>query len=319
MNHKTQWILLGVALLTLSLVFSAVTARTQSLPPVTIEPSWLPAEQGGTISIYATDTLTFTEGYTARLLGYGVLQTTYINETTLQAVVPANVTPNIYNIWVLDQAGKEVGTGHDLTPLPPLPQRPNPPRSPSQPVHPNLRRHGTEAYLPYAITASPCRSNGGTFVVSIEVYNNEGAAETPWPSSRWTFSRSERLATCSGNPINGIRRHTANAGSQSAQMASRDQVNISANDWAEPLRIPADRLRRGHRATDGSKTATGKPKIIIEASKPTRCGCTGAVHPTLTLANRGSRTAINIIRERRRHARCTASGAVHRHGRPAHR
>ncbi|MDY0020415.1 MAG: hypothetical protein RBT47_10470 [Anaerolineae bacterium] len=308
MNHKVQWILLGLALLTLSLAFSAVTARTQSLTPVNVEPPWLPAEQGGTISIYATGTLTFTEGYTARLLGYGILETTYVNETTLQAVVPTNVPPNGYELWILDQAGKEVGTGQLLLTPPATPTAtpestgtPKPTRTPKPektpaPGSPNL------AIRNYNVTPMQVKP-GSTFVVSIEVYNNgsRAAENTMAVFPGGTFIPLGETGHMFWQiPINGTFVVSQQMQvPQSAQNGIHEiKVNISANDWAgNHFEFPQTVSVEVIGATDGTKTATGKPKIIIEGveTHPAVVAPGTPFTLTLTLANRGSRTAINII------------------------
>lgn len=65
-----------------------------------VEPARMSTITGGILSVYGAG---FSEGTLVRLVGYGILETTFVNGSTLTAVVPANVPPAKYDV--------QVGTG----------------------------------------------------------------------------------------------------------------------------------------------------------------------------------------------------------------
>ncbi|MEM7115279.1 MAG: IPT/TIG domain-containing protein, partial [Chloroflexota bacterium] len=62
-----------------------------------VEPSRMSTLTGGILSVYGNG---FSEATIVRLVGYGILETTFINENTLTAVVPPNVPPDKYDVQV---------------------------------------------------------------------------------------------------------------------------------------------------------------------------------------------------------------------------
>ncbi|MCS6834421.1 MAG: IPT/TIG domain-containing protein [Anaerolineae bacterium] len=63
------------------------------------EPRSLPAEQAATLSVYGTN---FSADSRVRLVGYGILATTFLNDRTLTAQLPSNVSVGIYTLQVID-------------------------------------------------------------------------------------------------------------------------------------------------------------------------------------------------------------------------
>ena len=63
------------------------------------EPHSLPIEQGGTLSVYGTN---FSIESRVRLVGYGILATTFLNDRTLTAQLPNNIPVGIYSVQVTD-------------------------------------------------------------------------------------------------------------------------------------------------------------------------------------------------------------------------
>ena len=308
MKHKMQWTLLGITLAILVFIFSTAGAVTQSLPPVTVEPDALAADQGGTISIYASETISFTEGCTIRLLGQGVLQTTYINQNTLQAAIPSNLPPGEQQLRVLDQTGQEIGAGSLLLFQPPSPtstpeatltpqptKTPKPEETPT-PGKPNLIIRNYNVSPPQV-------KPGETFIVSIEVYNNGSRAGentmAVFPGGIF-IPIGENGHMFWQVPINATFVVTQQLRvPQAAQNGIHElKVNLSANDWeGNHYDYPQNVAIEVTGAKDETDTITGKPKIIIEGveTDPPVVAPGIPFTLTLTLANRGSRAAINII------------------------
>ncbi|HOT91024.1 MAG TPA: hypothetical protein PLJ78_02990 [Anaerolineae bacterium] len=292
MQKNIKWIFVAGLTLLLSLgIVAWVTAQT----PITVEPTTLRTDLGGSISIYATGTLTFTEGYTVRLVNYGVLATNYINPTVLQAVVPAGLDAGDYTLWVLDTTGITVGAGSLRLVNPPAPTATPKPSSPPPPGRPILTIRN------YTVEPLQVRP-GQEFTVTIEVYNNGSRAGentmAVFPGGTFiplgdkghlfwqvhinaTFVATQRFRAPT-SITNGI--HNV-------------EVQLSANDWEGnhydyPATIPVEVIG----ASTGA-APTGKPKVLIESVSTTPAVVTPGTpfSLTLVLANRGSRTAVNIM------------------------
>ncbi|HNT77191.1 MAG TPA: hypothetical protein PKH77_19440, partial [Anaerolineae bacterium] len=109
MRRIVKWTLI---LFVAGLIFGGMAALVTAQASVTVEPSSLRSDLGGTISVYAPGgSNIFTTTTTIRLVNYGILATTYVNLTTLQAVVPTGLGTGTYTLLVLDAGGNTVGTG----------------------------------------------------------------------------------------------------------------------------------------------------------------------------------------------------------------
>lgn len=76
------------------------TVPTATFPPIildSVEPRQMSSETGGTLTVFGFG---FTEATVVRLIGYGLLSTTYVNPHALTAVVPPGVPPATYGIHV---------------------------------------------------------------------------------------------------------------------------------------------------------------------------------------------------------------------------
>ncbi|MEM8858025.1 MAG: IPT/TIG domain-containing protein [Chloroflexota bacterium] len=78
------------------------------LTVTTVEPTSLSQVTGGTLTVLGTD---FTTDTYVRMIGYGILQTTFVNSTSLTAQVPAGVGSNSYQIEVSDGTNSAVWAG----------------------------------------------------------------------------------------------------------------------------------------------------------------------------------------------------------------
>ncbi|HOU12998.1 MAG TPA: hypothetical protein PKZ84_07760 [Anaerolineae bacterium] len=292
MKQSVKWsLVLGLAI---TLVLGVV-AWGAAQAPVNVEPSTLRTDVGGAVSIYATGVLTFTQDYTVRLINYGILATTYVNPTALQATVPAGLAAGDYTLAVLDAGGMQVGVGTIRLVAPPAPTATPKPESPPPAGKPILT---VRNYTVEPLQVRP----GQEFTVSVEVYNNGSRAGentmAVFPGGTFiplgdkghlfwqvhinaTFVATQRFRA-PASITNGI--HNV-------------EVQLSANDWEGnhydyPATIPVEVIG----ASSGA-APTGKPKVLIEGATTTPPVITPGMpfSLTLVLANRGSRTAANIL------------------------
>jgi len=157
------------AIAALSLTGPAAAGPLPQMGLSGIEPNTLVSQSGGALSIYGSG---FTTTTVARLVGLGLLNTTYINSEALKAVVPPGVPPGTYDLEV-----SENGTSATLpaalsivsaTPTPgptPYPTA-EPTTVPGRPIL-TIRNYSVE---PARVVV------GREFVVTVEIYNNGSRA-----------------------------------------------------------------------------------------------------------------------------------------------
>ena len=290
-------LLLSSPLIVLSQAGSTPTATTSpaaSLDIVGVEPGTLVSGIGGTLSVYGTG---FTSATVVRLIGYGLLATSYVNETALTAQVPASVPVATYDVSVSDGAAIDllsqalVVIAATPTPKPTSPPATSAPPRPGQPIL-TIRNY----------TVEPAQVKPGQeFTVSIELYNNGSRAgeNTLVIFPGGTFlpldDKGHQLWQL---PINATvvvtqkMRAPASIGNGVHQL----NVQLEANDWEGnnykfPTTIPVEVV--------GASTGefTGKPKVVIERAdtEPAVLVPGEPFSLTLRLANRGSRTAVNVF------------------------
>ncbi|MBN2389264.1 MAG: hypothetical protein JXR84_00990, partial [Anaerolineae bacterium] len=292
MKRRVKWILVVglVVLLTLGIVtWSAAQA------PVNVEPSVLRTDQGGVVSLYATAALTFTEDSTVRLLNYGILATTYVNPIVLQATVPPGLSAGDYTLWVLDANGMQVGVGTLRLVAPPVPTATPKPETTAPSGRPILTVRN------YTVDPMQVRP-GQEFTVSIEVYNNgsragentmvvfPGGTFLPLDDKGHVFGQIHinatfvvtqrfRVPTSATNGIHQV------------------EVQLSANDWEGTHYDYAAMVPVEVTGASTGAASTGKPKVLIEGVTTTPAVITPGTpfSLTLVLANRGSRTAVNLM------------------------
>jgi hypothetical protein len=261
-----------------------------------IEPTTLVATVGGTLSVYGTG---FTAESVVRLQGYGLLNTVYINATALKAEVPAAVPAGVYDVVVSDGVGAPDVLVQALEIVAP-PPTPKPTAAPAQP--PTVKPGQPILTLSnYTVTPQQVRP-GQEFTVAVELYNNgsragentlvifSGGAFLPlgekshllWQlpiNAKVTVAQQMRVPATLGNGVHQL------------------EVMLEANDWEGnnykfPVTIPVEVV--------GATTAgevTGKPKLVIEYAEtvPAVLVPGEPFSLTLRLANRGSRTAVNVF------------------------
>ncbi len=280
----TALIVAFAAILALTAIVLAKPAAQLAL--TNIEPRTMISQSGGTLSIYGSG---FTTATISRLVGYGLLQTTYVNPTALTAVVPPNVPAGTYAL--------QVSNGVYSATLPaaltivaatsvPLPTAQSAP-PPGRPVL-TIRNFSVE----------PGRvSVGREFLITIEIYNNgsRGAENT-----LVTFPGGSFLPVGeTGHAVGFMHINATAVVTQTlrvpANMASGTynlQINLSANDYEGnhyeyPQTIAVEVIGVG----------SGRPQLVIEAAEtmPAVLGPGDAFSLTLALANHGDRTATNVL------------------------
>ncbi|MBI5927770.1 MAG: hypothetical protein HY862_00560 [Chloroflexi bacterium] len=160
----------------------APTATPTSTPPQAIfvtgaEPAQVMAGQGGILSVIGGN---FANTTVVRLIGVGLLTTTFINSGALTAQLPTNLTPGVYNIEVSDPLGGTQYAPNALTviPVPPTAAPTNtlaPPTAtlePSATPQPSTPIPGQPSLLARNFSVSPeTIAPGGTVTLNFEVVN----------------------------------------------------------------------------------------------------------------------------------------------------
>ncbi len=296
MNERVKWLVASV--LIAGAMCAGLVGIVAAQTPVLVEPDTLRTDQGGTVSIYATGTLTFSPTDTVRLVGYGILPTTYVNSTVLQATVPSGLAAGAHTLQVLDDVGGVIVTGTVTLVAPPAPTKTPKPKSPPPPGQPILTIRN------YSVTPPQVRP-GQEFTVAAEVYNNGSrAAENTMaviPGGTFvpvgenghffgqvhinhTFVVSQRMRVPAGTP-NGV--HGL-------------QIDLSANDYeGNHYDFPQTVVVEVVGGSSGTGADTGRPRVLIEdaATDPPVIAPGAPFTLTLRLANRGNRTAINVMVE----------------------
>jgi hypothetical protein len=143
-------------------LFSSVDLSIAALGIDSIQPNFVSNDIATTIIITGTD---FTDGSTVILDGYGTLQTNFINDSTLQALLPAGVPSGVYSLRVLNPDGDASVLSNALTIVQQTPE-PTPTTSPSLPGY----ERPVVVVNSYNVNTERL-SAGQDFVLSIVVYN----------------------------------------------------------------------------------------------------------------------------------------------------
>lgn len=269
------------------------TSAPASLYVREVEPTRLINTSAHTLSLYGTG---FTSNCTVRLEGYGLLATTFVNAEALTAQVPAGVPAGTYSLLVSDVTqGDTYRISNAITLVEPEPEpTPKPPSEP-KPGRPILTIRN--------FTVEPARVRAGDeFVVTIEIYNNGSRAGE---NTMAVFPGASFIPIGEGGHLlwqlhinhTVVVSQKLRAPSEMASGVHQVQIDLSANDWEGnhydyPQTVPVEVI--------GKPTAadfTGQPKVIIEeaVTTPPELIPGEPFSLTLQLANRGSRTAINIL------------------------
>ncbi|MGD2104168.1 MAG: IPT/TIG domain-containing protein [Anaerolineae bacterium] len=276
-------------IVTLLLLANGVAARPSSIALTSIEPDTMISGQGGTLSIYGAD---FTTATVARLVGHGLLETTFVDGTKLKAVVPSGIPPGTYDVQVSEETlaatlpSALTIVAATPTPRPTSAPTPKPTAVPGQP---NL------SILNYSV--EPVRVVAGSeFVATVEVYNNGSRAgentTVTFPGGTFTpvGDTGHLLWQLHINHTSTVTQRMRAPSSLSSGIYDL-QVDLSANDWEGnhyefPRSIPVEVVGLG-----------GRPKLVVEEAEtePTTLGPGDVFTLTLRLVNRGNRTATDAL------------------------
>ncbi len=281
---------LVLALIALLVLGTAALARPLSQIAITdVEPRTLLSTTGGTLSIYGSG---FTTATVARLVGYGLLETAFVNSTALRAIVPPGVPAGVYSLEVSQEGisatlPSAVTIVAPTTPPPPTPVPPPPP--PGRPIL-TIRNFSVQ---PARVVA------GREFVVVLEIYNNgsRGAENTLVTFPGGTFlpvGTAGHLLGLLHINATAVVTQTMRAPSNLASGSYNLQVNMSANDfegnhYEYPQTIAVEVI--------GGGAGTGRPQLVVESaqSDPPVLGPGDRFTLTLRIANRGERTATRVV------------------------
>lgn len=270
---------------------TAVAARPSPQLTLTgVEPRTLLSTLGGTLSIYGTG---FTTATVARLVGYGLLDTTFVNENALRAVVPPGVPAGIYALEV-SEPGYSATLPSALTIIAPT-AAPTPTPIPPPPPTPVP---GRPILTIRNFSVQPTRVFAGTeFVVTVEIYNNgsRGAENTLVTFPGGTFVPVGQAGHLIGfMHINAtvVVTQTLRAPANLASGTYNLQVNLSANDfegnhYEYPQTVAVEVVGGG----------SGRPQLVVESAwtEPPVLGPGDRFTLTLQVANRGERTATRVV------------------------
>ncbi|MGD2144527.1 MAG: hypothetical protein PVF54_08635, partial [Anaerolineae bacterium] len=245
---------------------------------------------GGALSVYGSG---FTSGTVCRLVRHGLLDTTFVNSDALRAVVPPGVPPDTYDVQVSD-AGTSATLPQALnivaaTPAPGPTDTPTPKPTPV-PGRPILaiRNYHVEPARPVV---------GREFIATVEIYNTGSRAAE---NTMVTFPGGTFVPVGeTGHLLWQLHiNHTAvvtqrmRVPSGLSSASYNLQVDLSANDWEGthyeyPATVAVEVTGVGH----------GRPQVVIEEAHttPATLGPGDAFSLTLCLANRGSRTATQVV------------------------
>ncbi|MFN3761810.1 MAG: COG1361 S-layer family protein [Anaerolineae bacterium] len=267
---------------------SAVAARPSPQLAITgVEPRTMLSTTGGTLSIYGSG---FTTATVARLVGYGLLDTAFVNPNALRAVVPPGVAPGVYAVEV-SEPGFSATLPSALTIVAPTaaptPTSPPPPPPPGRPIL-TIRNFSVQPARVYA---------GTEFVVTVEIYNNgsRGAENTLVTFPGGTFVPVGQAGHLIGfMHINAtvVVTQTMRAPANLSSGIYNLQVNLSANDfegnhYEYPQTVSVEVVGGG----------AGRPQLVVESARtePEVLGPGDRFTLTLQIANRGERTATRVV------------------------
>jgi len=273
------------------------TTPTPTATPVSAGPLQLASIEPGTVINNAAHTLSiygsgFTTDCVVRIAGYGLLGTTIVNATALTAQLPPGISAGTYTVEVSD--GVRLATLANALKV----KDPDPEPEPDKPAPPGQPRLAVRNY-----TVEPAQVNAGDeFAVTIEIYNNGSRAGE---NTMAVFPGGTFLPVGDkGHMIWQLHiNHTAivsqrlRAPDTLSSGVQQVRIELSANDWEGnhfefPTTVPVEVI--------GKSTSTGysgAPKVVIEdvTTEPAILVPGDPFSLTLRLANRGSRTAVNVF------------------------
>ncbi len=267
---------------------SDLTVGSEAAPQVSrVEPPTFEAAAGATLSISGSGFITTT---LVRLVGYGLLEATYISPTWLKAQVPGGITAGRYELEVSSAALTSNRLAVEAKAPPPA--EPPAPPPPGRPIL-TVRNFSIE---PVRVRA------GQEFAVTIEIYNNGSRAGE---NTMVVFTGGSFVPVGeSGHMIWQLHiNHTAVVTQRMRAPATLSSgihqltIALSANDFAGdhhgyPATIPVEVI-----GTSSAAAPAGRPRIIVEAAatSPPELISGAPFTLTLRLANRAPVAARNVF------------------------
>lgn len=267
----------------------ALASPPMQLAVTTVEPSTLSTSTGGILSIYGSG---FSSASTVRLIGYGLLDTQFVNSTALRATVPGGLPAGSYDLQVSD--GTSSITRAKAVQLIP------PPTATPQPTVPAAPQAGQPHLMVRNYTIQPTQIKAGQdFMVTLHIYNDGSRASE---NTLVVFPGGTFLPL--GETGHQLWQLHINATAVVTQMlrapttvaagVQNIQVNLSGNDYEGnhyefPQTLSVEVL--------GAPTyKASAPRLIVETAEtnPAVIAPGDAFTLTLGLSNRGSRTATNV-------------------------
>jgi hypothetical protein len=229
------------------------------------------------------------------MVGVGILPTEFVGPTLLRATAPSSLTPSAYGIAVRDEtigACSNVFASVVVNP---------PPSDPATPAAPATVTPGKPVLVLRSYAVTPARIKAGQeFDVEFVLYNTGsraaentlvtalGGAFTPVGNTGYLIGQMHINATTTV-------RQRFRAPEAIASGLAEAKFAISANDfsgenYATSIGVPVE--------VEGISTPTpGRPNLVIEqtVNKPSGVNPGGTFTMTFTIANRGSRGAVNAL------------------------
>ena len=213
------------------------TGATQPTEPLAVsrtEPGQITTGQSATLSVLGTG---FSDTATVRLVGFGFLETTFVNSQALTAVIPAGLPPGQYGIEVSDPPRGTVGSPNPLTVVQPtttpaqLPTFEAPTAIPTQP--PPTPVPGQPSLIVRNFESTPAVVEpGGTVELRFEIVNQgnraaEGIAVSLGADGQFVPANGQATATIGTIQPGGSFSVTLNAIASMSAEAGPNSVPIS--------------------------------------------------------------------------------------------
>lgn len=280
--------------------------QPQQETPLTVtgaEPASVTSGQNNMISVFGTN---FTPDTTVRLVGVGLLQTTFVNSGALTAAVPSSVPPGVYSINVSDPANGEGVAPTQLTvnapfvptaTFTPIPTfvAPTPTNTPAPPTP----IPGQPSLVVRNFTSIPSGvAPGGAVVVSFEIVNQgnrtaEGVSVSLASGGKFVPASGQASATLPNLPpgasygvsLNVIAAMDASSGPNSLPIAMQYRdFEGKTYDSTATLSVTVEEVSRAPQLTIARTMLDPNP---VEPGQP--------VTLTLLVTNTGNRTASQVL------------------------
>lgn len=281
------FVTLTASIMTLFLLSTVAAARPlDQLSISNVEPDTVSTTTGGTLTIHGSG---FTTDTQSRLVNYGLLSTTYVNADLLQAVIPPSSVPaGTYDLELIQQGITSTVLADAVTVVAPTAvptPKPSPP--PGRPIL-TIRNYSVQPTRPVV---------GREFTLRLEIYNNgsRGSENTIVAFPGGTFvpvGESGHLLGLLHINHTAVVTQRLRVPSGLSSGTYNVQIDLGANDWEGnhydyPESVAVEVAGVGH----------GKPQLVIEEAHtdPELLGPGDAFDLTLTVSNRGSRTATGVV------------------------